>query len=81
MSTFELIEYKFDPDDFSPSLEDQFQLTRLTKEIESCTDAESLRQAAVKLLQLSVHRQAVIRSLVKRLANLEAGAIRTLYPD
>ena len=81
MSNFELIEFAFDPDDFSLGLEDEFQITRLTKEIESTEDIQSLQQAAVKLLALAVHRQAIIRSLVRRLANLEAGAIRTLYTE
>lgn len=81
MSNFELIEFKFDPDDFSLTLEDEFQLTRLSKEIENVTDIDVLRQATLKLLQLTTSRQAVIRSLCKRLANLEADTIRTLYSE
>jgi hypothetical protein len=30
---------------------------------------------------LAVHRQAVIRSLVRRLADLESGAIRKMYTE
>jgi len=81
MSGFELIEFKFNPDDFNLSLEDEFLLTKLTKEIEAVDDPIVLKSAALKLLQLSVQRQAVIRSLITRLANLEADVIKTYYEE
>ena len=81
MSTFELIEFQFDPDDFSLTLEDEFLITKLSKEIEAASDKESLRQGCLKLLHLAVQRQAVIRSLIKRLTNLEGNVISTLYKE
>jgi len=81
MSKFELLEFQFDPDDFSLELEDEFQITRLSTELDKATDPDVLRAGAKKLLQLAVQRQAVIRGLCKRLANLEADCIRKYYPD
>lgn len=81
MSGFEVLEFQFDPDDFSLGLEDEFQITRLSAELDKATDPDVLREGAKKLLQLAVQRQAVIRSLCKRLANLEADCIRKYYPD
>ena len=81
MANFELIEFQFDPDDFSLSLEDEFLLTRLTTEIESVNSAVVLKEAALSLLKLSVQRQAVIRALVRRLADLEMGAIKKIYTE
>lgn len=81
MSTFELIEFKFDPDDFNLQLEDEFLIAKLTNEINAVDDPAILKQAALKLLQLAVHRQAVIRSLCGRLANLEADTIKRYYEE
>ena len=81
MSKFELIEYQFDPDDFSLQLEDEFMITRLSKEIEAVDDPKILKEAALKLLQLAVHRQAVIRGLVGRVAKLEGDAITKVYEE
>jgi len=81
MSKFELIEFQFDPDDFSLQLEDEFMIARLSKEIEAVEDPKILKEAALKLLQLSVHRQAVIRGLVGRVAKLEGDAITKVYDE
>ena len=81
MSKFELIEFQFDPDNFEMSLEDEFLITKLTKEIESVTDPKVLKEAALKLLHLAVGRQAVIRGLVRRLCNMEADVVSKLYED
>jgi hypothetical protein len=81
MSTFELIEFKFDPDDFSLQLEDEFLIAKLTNEINAVSDPNILKEAALKLLNLAVHRQAVIRSLCGRLANLEADTIKRYYEE
>jgi hypothetical protein len=81
MSKFELIEYQFDPDDFSLQLEDEFMIARLSKEIEAVDDPKILKEAALKLLQLAVHRQAVIRGLVGRVAKLEGDAITKVYDE
>ena len=81
MSSFEIVEFAFEEDDFSLSLEDEFQITRLSAELDKATDTVALREGAKKLLQLAVQRQAIIRNLVRRLANLEADVIRKYYPD
>ena len=81
MSKFELIEFQFDPDDFSLQLEDEFMIARLSKEIEGVDDPKILKEAALKLLQLAVHRQAVIRGLVGRVAKLEGDAITKVYDE
>jgi len=81
MSKFELIEFQFDPDDFSLSLEDEFLIAKLAKDIESVDNAATLKEAALKLLNLAVHRQAVIRGLVRRISTLEAGAISRIYEE
>jgi len=79
MSKFELIEYQFDPDDLQ--LEDEFMIARLSKEIEAVDDPKVLKEVALKLLQLAVHRQAVIRGLVGRIAKLEGDAITKVYEE
>lgn len=81
MSGFELIEFKFSPDDFDLSLEDEFLMAKLTKELEAVKDPDVLRAGALKLLQLAVHRQAIIRSLIARLANLEGDVIKKYYEE
>lgn len=81
MSKFELIEFQFDPDDFSLTLEDEFQITRLAAEIDKAECINSVKDGAKKLLQLAVQRQAVIRNLIRRLADMESGAIRKLYTE
>ena len=81
MSNFELVEVPFEPDDFEPTLEDEFLIARLTKELEAVTDIEQLRVGALKLLNLAVMRQGMIRGLCKRLAGLEADVIRKKYED
>lgn len=81
MSKFELIEFQFDPDDFQLSLEDDFLINKLTKDIEAVEDAPTLKAAALKLLSLAVHRQAVIRGLIRRLAKLEADTVSHFYEN
>ncbi len=56
-------------------------MAKITKELEAAKDPEVLRAGALKLLQLAVHRQAIIRSLIARLANLEADVIKTYYEE
>ena len=83
MSEFELIEVPLNPDSFNLSLEDHFLVTRIKKELEQATSIEELRTGATKLLELAVARQAVIRSLIKRIADLELDPkiIRRRYED
>jgi hypothetical protein len=81
MDKFELVEIEFGPSDFESTLEDEFLLARINKELDAVTDINQLREGAKKLLQLAVMRQSMIRGLVRRLANLEAETIKTQYPD
>jgi hypothetical protein len=81
MSNFELVEIPFESDDFQSTLEDEFLTTKITKELEAVTDIEQLRAGAIKLLQLAVMRQGMIRGLCKRLAALESNVIRKKYEN
>jgi len=72
MTAFNVTEVSFEPIDFSPSLEDDFTATAVSKEIESVDDIEQLRLASLNLLKVAMHRQAVIRGLCKRLAKMES---------
>ena len=81
MANFELVEVPFDPEDFESTLEDEFLIAKLTREIEAVTDIEQLRLGALKLLHLAVLRQGMIRGLCKRLAGLESDIIRKKYED
>jgi hypothetical protein len=78
---FDVIEVPFGPNDFESTLEDEFLITKLTNEINAVTDIEQAKAGAIKLLQLAVMRQAMIRGLVNRLANLESSTIRTRYKE
>ena len=81
MSKFDVIEIPFDGEEFEQTLEDEFLLAKIKQEIEAVTDLEVMKQGALKLLQLAVMRQAFIRGLVRRLADLECTAIRTRYEE
>lgn len=81
MTISDLIEIPFGPEDFQTSLEDDFTLARIQKELDAVTDIEQLRKGASLLLNLAVMRQAMIRGLVNRLAGLEATVIRTKIED
>jgi hypothetical protein len=81
MSKFELIEVAFDPNDFEATLEDEFLIAKITKELEAVTDIEQLRTGALKLLHVAVMRQGMIRGLCRRLAGLESNVIRQKYED
>jgi hypothetical protein len=81
MASFDLVEIPFGSDDFEQTIEDEFLLTKLKKEIEAVTDIEQLRQGALKLLQLAILRQSMIRGLVRRLGAAEQNVMRTRYED
>jgi hypothetical protein len=81
MGSFDLVEIEFGPADFESTLEDEFLIARITKELNAVEDIEQLREGAIKLLQLAVMRQGMIRGLVRRLANLESDVIRTRHLD
>jgi hypothetical protein len=71
MASFQIVEVSFEPIDHEPSLEDEFTMTAVSKEIETIDDIDKLREGATNLLKVAMHRQAVIRGLCKRLAQLE----------
>tara|TARA_R100000742_G_C4272510_1_gene91730 strand:- start:568 stop:816 length:249 start_codon:yes stop_codon:yes gene_type:complete len=75
MASFEVTEVAFDPIDFSPSLEDEFTMTAVSKELESIDDIDLLKVGALNLLKVAMHRQAIIRALCKRLAKIETEGI------
>jgi len=75
MAPFEVTEIAFDPIDFSPSLEDEFTMTAISKEFESIDDIDLLKVGALNLLKVAMHRQAIIRALCKRLAKIETEGI------
>lgn len=81
MSNFELIEVPFDPNDFESTLEDEFLIAKITKELEAVTDINQMRDGALKLLHVAVLRQGMIRGLCKRLAELESTIIRKKYEE
>lgn len=81
MASFELVELAFDPIDFTPTLEDEFTMTAVKKELESIDNIEQVKHGAEQLLKIAMHRQAVIRGLCKRLAQLETqGVTRRKVP-
>ena len=80
MSSFQVIELDFDPIDPTPTLEDEFTVAAVTREIESVEDIDHLKHAAKNLLHIAIQRQAVIRGLCKRLAEVETkGITKTHY--
>ena len=81
MAAFKVTEVSFEPIDFSPTLEDEFTLTSVSKEIDTVEDMDQVKLAATNLLKVAVHRQAVIRGLCKRLAQIETygHAVTTEY--
>ena len=79
MSEFNLVEVPFEPIDIKPTLEDEFTITSVTREIESIKDPEKLKMAALNLLMITMQRQAIIRGLCKRLATVKTdGVVKTV---
>ena len=80
MSSFQVIELDFDPIDPTPTLEDEFTVAAVTRDIESVEDIDHLKHASKNLLHIAIQRQAVIRGLCKRLAEIETtGVTKTHY--
>ena len=80
MSSFKLVELSFEPIDQTPTLEDEFTLKAVSNQIEKVQDIEELRQGAMSLLGIAIQRQAVIRGLCKRLAEIETeGVVKKKY--
>tara|TARA_B100000131_G_scaffold92691_1_gene89553 strand:+ start:1647 stop:1904 length:258 start_codon:yes stop_codon:yes gene_type:complete len=69
MKKLKITEIVFDPKETEPTLEDEFIMTAITRELESLNDPKKLKMAALHLLFVSVQRQAIIRGLCKRLAD------------
>ena len=68
MASFDLIELSLDPLDVTPTLEDEFTSTVVKNEIDNLDDIDHVKIASKQLVSLIMHRQAIIRALVKRLA-------------
>ena len=75
MSSFKVVEVSFDPIDQTPSLEDEFTLKAVSNQIEKVQDIEELRQVSKTLLQIAIQRQAIMRGLCKRLAEIETQGV------
>ena len=80
MSSFKVVELSFEPIDQTPTLEDEFTLKAVSNQLEKVQDIEELRLGAMNLLDIAIQRQAVIRGLCKRLAELETqGVVKKKY--
>ena len=80
MKKFDIVEVPFESSDTKPTLEDEFTLTAITRELESSNDPEKLRLAALNLLHVTMQRQAIIRTLCKKLAKAESdGIVRSTH--
>ena len=80
MSSFKVVELSFEPIDQTPSLEDEFTLKAVSNQIEKVQDIEELRQVSKTLLQIAIQRQAIMRGLCKRLAEIETqGVSKKIY--
>ena len=77
MKEFQITEVAFDPADTVPTLEDEFTMETVSREIESINDPKKLKLAAIKLLMITMQRQAIIRGLCKQLANGKTSDIVT----
>tara|TARA_B100000900_G_scaffold404620_1_gene413215 strand:- start:270 stop:518 length:249 start_codon:yes stop_codon:yes gene_type:complete len=72
MSSYQLVELSIDPEETEPTLEDEFVMTLVGKDLEKLEDPEHLRIASKQLLKIILHKQALIRALCKRLVDLES---------
>tara|TARA_R100001082_G_scaffold100582_1_gene69783 strand:+ start:236 stop:490 length:255 start_codon:yes stop_codon:yes gene_type:complete len=70
-SEFPVVELSFEPIEFTPTLEDEFEWASISKEIEANDNIKELKAGALNLLKVANHRKAVIRGLCKRLAQIE----------
>ena len=69
MKKLKITEIVFDPKETEPTLEDEFTMAAITRELESIDDPRKLKMAALQLLFVSIQRQAIIRGPCKRLAD------------
>tara|TARA_R100000900_G_C3323729_1_gene162036 strand:- start:204 stop:452 length:249 start_codon:yes stop_codon:yes gene_type:complete len=77
MKNFKITEVPFEPSDIAPSLEDEFTMESVSRELVSLKDPAKLRMAALNLLMITMQRQAIIRGLCKQLAKGETSDIVT----
>ena len=77
MKNFKITEVPFEPSDIAPSLEDEFTMESVSRELVSIKDPAKLRMAALNLLMITMQRQAIIRGLCKQLAKGETSDIVT----
>ena len=77
MKNFKITEVPFEPSDIAPSLEDEFTMESVSRELVSLKDPAKLRMAALNLLMITMQRQAIIRGLCKQLAKGQTADIGT----
>ena len=77
MKNFKITEVPFEPSDIAPSLEDEFTMESVSRELVSIIDPAKLRMAALNLLMITMQRQAIIRGLCKQLAKGKTSDIVT----
>jgi hypothetical protein len=77
MKEFRITEIAFDASDTAPTLEDEFTMESISRELLSIRDPEKLRMAAINLLMITMQRQAIIRGLCKQLAKGETSGMVT----
>ena len=77
MKNFKITEVPFEPSDIAPSLEDEFTMESVSRELVSIKDPAKLRIAALNLLMISMQRQVIIRGLCKQLAKGQTSDIVT----
>ena len=77
MKNFKITEVPFEPSDIAPSLEDEFTMESVSRELISIKDPAKLRIAALNLLMITMQRQAIIRGLCKQLAKGQTSDIVT----
>ena len=77
MKNFKITEVPFEPSDIAPTLEDEFTMESVSRELESIKDPAKLRMAALNLLMITMQRQAIIRGLCKQLAKGQTSDIVT----
>tara|TARA_R100000231_G_scaffold47502_1_gene40749 strand:+ start:1233 stop:1481 length:249 start_codon:yes stop_codon:yes gene_type:complete len=71
MSSYELVELLIDPKDVKITLEDEFTMTAVLKELDELETREEIYLGAKQILKVLMQRQALVRALVKRLTELE----------
>ena len=77
MKNFKITEVPFDPLDIAPTLEDEFTIESVSRELLLIKDPKKLRMAALNLLMITMQRQAIIRGLCKQLAKGETSGMVT----